>query len=113
MRRFYAGRASRRQPRTIGVDAALPLSLKRGVFRRHHHARARGHPSLKPVSSGKLIIGYALILRLFPDAMQRGALRRRSGIAVHVASEFRKIPGLRRITTCCAAPGIRLEVSRD
>jgi hypothetical protein len=58
-------------------------------------------------------IGYALILPLFPDAMRRGALLRRSGIAVYAASEFRKIPSLRRTTACCAAPGIRIEVSRD
>ena len=58
-------------------------------------------------------IGYALILPLFPDAMRRGALLRRSAIPVNAASEFRKIPGLRRITACCAAPGIRIEVSSD
>jgi hypothetical protein len=48
-----------------------------------------------------------------PDAVQREAMRRRAGVAKNAApalSEFAKIPGLQRITTCCAAPGMSVEV---
>jgi hypothetical protein len=45
--------------------------------------------------------------------VQREAVRRRAGVAKNAApalSEFAKIPGLQRITTCCAAPGMSVEV---
>ena len=39
----------------------------------------------------------------FPDAVQHEVVHRSSGIAS--GSEFETIPGLQRITACCAAPG--------
>jgi hypothetical protein len=43
--------------------------------------------------------------KLFPDAVQRETVHRRSGIVPY--SEFAKIPVQRRIISCCAAPGIQ------
>jgi hypothetical protein len=47
--------------------------------------------------------GSALGQTRFPDAMQRAAVYRQSGIVTY--EEFATVPDLRRITPCCAAPG--------
>jgi hypothetical protein len=39
-------------------------------------------------------------------------MHRRSRIVTNIAPELCKIPGLQRITACCAAPGIRPETTR-
>jgi hypothetical protein len=39
----------------------------------------------------------------FPDAVQRAAVHRCSGIISN--SAFVTVPGLQRTTSCCAAPG--------
>jgi hypothetical protein len=60
-------------------SASLRVAPRPGCVLRSYAISFRAVPS---------IIGYALILPLFPDAMQRGAMRRRSGIAANAASEF-------------------------
>jgi hypothetical protein len=47
----------------------------------------------------------ARTISLVPDAVQRAAVHCRAG--TFAGSVFETIPGLQRITSCCAAPGKR------